>query len=70
MLDRRSSIFQAREPVEIQAVLSELAVKALYECVLSWLAWLDEVQLHSRFLRPEEHCLAGELWSVVHMEPS
>ena len=45
MLDRRSSIFQAREPVQIQAVLSELPIEALNESVLSGFAWLDELQL-------------------------
>ena len=66
MLFGRSSIFQAREPVEIQTVRSELAVKTVDECVLSGFAWLDEVQLRTRLLSPEEHRLAGELWwSVV-----
>ena len=47
---RQSSIverasFEAGEPVQIQAVLSELAVEAFHECVLCRLSWLDEVQL-------------------------
>ncbi len=64
-LDRRSSILQAGEPIEVQAVLSELPVETLYECVLSRLARLDEMQFHTRSFSPEEHRLAGELRAVV-----
>ena len=65
MLDRRLSILEAGKPVQIEAVLSELAVEALDKRVLSRLSWLDEVQLHPLVLGPEEHRLAGELRTVV-----
>lgn len=61
LLDRGSGIREAREPVEVQAVLSELAIEALHERVLRRFAGLDEVQLHAGSLRPEEHRFAGEL---------
>ena len=47
LLDRRSSILNGCEPVEVQAVLSELAVEALNERVLRWLPGLDEMQSHA-----------------------
>jgi hypothetical protein len=64
-IDCRTRILKASEPVEVKAVRFELAVEALDERILSWLAWLDEVQLDAGALRPKEHRFAGELRSVV-----
>lgn len=60
-----SCIRQAKEPVLIEAAVSELAVEALDECILRRLAWLDEGQRHCPLTCPEEHRFAGQLWSVI-----
>lgn len=67
-VDDCSSIFDAGEPVEIEAVRAELAVEALDEGVLGRFAGLDEVQLDAALLRlrlnasPTE-CLS--FWNVA-----
>ena len=68
VLDRRARVFDACEPVQVQAVGSELAVEALDEGVLGRLARLDEVQLHAGSPGPEEHGLRGEFGTIVHTE--
>lgn len=64
-LDRRACVPKAGEPVQVQAVLAELAVEALDERILRRLTWLDEVQPDHSSSRPEEHRLAGQLGAVV-----
>src|SRR6056297_1412283 len=53
------------EPVQIQAVVPELAVEAFDEGILGRFARLDQVQLDATVSRPEELRLAGELRTVV-----
>jgi hypothetical protein len=43
LLDCRSSILHPSEPIEIEAILSELPIEALHEGILGRLARLDEV---------------------------
>ena len=64
-VDDCSRIVNAGEPIEIEAVLTELAVEALDEGVLGRLAGLNEVQLDAAFLRPEEHRLTCQLRIVI-----
>lgn len=49
----------------IQAAVSELAVKGFDECVLCWLSWLDEQQLHSGSLTPEEQSSPKLLYLLI-----
>ena len=63
--DRCACILKAREPVQVQAVLCELAVKAFDESVLGWLTRLNEMELHARSPRPEEHGFRRELWAII-----
>ena len=64
-LDDLACIIEAGEPVQIKAVLAELAMEAFDERILSWFARLNEVQLHFGAPRPTEHRFARELWSIV-----
>jgi len=59
------SILQPLEPILIQAVVSELSVKAFHKRVRCRLSGLNKLQLDIPALRPEEHSLARELRSVV-----
>ena len=36
-----------------------------HKCILSWLARLNEVQLDSGVLTPQEHRLAGHFWAII-----
>ena len=63
--DRRTSILNAGEPVQVETVRPKLAVEALHESVLSGLAWLNEMELDASAFCPEEHDLAGEFRPVV-----
>lgn len=65
LIDGRSGILEIGEPVQVEAVFSELAIEALDEGVLRRLSGLDEVQLHARLAGPEEHGLARQLGAVV-----
>lgn len=60
-----SHIGEIPEPVLIQAAVPERAVETFDKCILSRLPRLNEVQLCSRSLAPEEHRLAGQLAAVV-----
>jgi len=60
-----SGFVQRSEPMSIQALFAELAIKAFNECILRRLAWLDKAELYTGFLRLEEHRLAGEFSPVV-----
>src|SRR4029453_16904332 len=64
--DRSARIFEAREPVLVEALLAALAVEAFDECVLHRLARLDEAQAHAAFPSPLVERLAGEFRAVVH----
>ena len=64
-LDDPPSIVQAGEPMQVQALVPELAVEAFDESVLSRLARLNEVQLYAGTSRPEEQRLAGQFRAVV-----
>ena len=57
--------FHRPEPMQIQAGVPEPAVETFRECILGWLARLDEVQSGLLLLTPEVHRLAGELRAVV-----
>jgi len=64
-LDDGACFRQAAEPMQVQAVLPELAVEALYERILSRLSGLDEVQPHAGSPSPEEQGLGSELRAIV-----
>ncbi len=51
--------------MQIQAVLSELAVEAFHESVLRRLSRLNKMQLDVAALRPEEHRLASQFGAIV-----
>ncbi len=51
--------------VQVQTVVAKLTVETLDEGILRGLPGLNELQLHTPALRPEEHCLAGEFGTVV-----
>lgn len=59
------SMAQGSEPVQVQALIPELAVEALDEGILHRFAWFDEAPPHTSFLRPFEHRLAGAFWPVI-----
>ena len=54
-LDFLAGMTPRTEPMQVQALVPELAVQALDEGVLDWLAWLDEAQPDTGALRPVEH---------------
>ena len=60
-----SGFVQRSEPIGIQALFTELAIETFNECISRRLAWLDKGELHTGFLRPKEHRLAGEFSPVV-----
>ena len=49
----------------IQAAITELAVKAFHKGILGRLAWLNKVQLHTRYAWPEKGRLTGKLGTVI-----
>ena len=51
--------------MQVQAVLAHLAVEAFNERVLRRFSWLDKVQLHAGFFRPEVHRFRRELRAIV-----
>lgn len=63
-IDDGSGLLEAHEPMLVQAVVPEGAVKALTKSVLHR-PGLDEVELHAGPMRPQEHGLAGELRATV-----
>lgn len=65
LLDCCSCVIDAGEPVQIQAVLLELTVEAFDKGVLGQLSRLNEVQIHTGALCPEEHCFASQFGTVV-----
>ena len=56
------------EPVFIQSIIPELAIEALYECVLGGLNWLYELKLHPMLISPLIQCPAGELWTLIRSD--
>ena len=58
-------ILQAHEPVLVQALLAQPAVKALQRGVVGWLSWPVGVELNAPLIGPFVHDLADELASVV-----
>lgn len=66
LLDLHIRVRQAREPVLIQALGSQLAVKALDERIVRWLSGPAEVQRHLVQVRPLAQRLARELRTIVH----
>lgn len=52
-------VVQTGEPMQIQAVVAELAVETLDESILSRFTWLNEMELDASTLRPEKHRLTG-----------
>lgn len=56
-VDDVACLSQAGEPMQVQAVLAELAVEAFHEGVLSRFPRLNEVQSHTASPGPEEHRL-------------
>ena len=61
----RLGVRHTREPVQVQAILPELAVENFHERVLRRLSRLDEMQLHAGVSRPEEHGLACKLRPAI-----
>ena len=64
-VDDGSGLLEAQESALFQAVASESAVKALVEIILHRFSRLDEVELYTCPLRPQEHGLDGEFRAVV-----
>jgi hypothetical protein len=64
-VDRVPCVVQTGEPVEVWAVVTELAVEAFDKSVLRRFARLNEVQLHFSTLQSEEHCFASQFWTVI-----
>ena len=46
LVDSLPCVIEREEDVLIQALFTELTVERLYECILLWLARLDEVDGH------------------------
>lgn len=65
VLDGRTSVVETGEPVQVQAVVPELAIEALDKGVLRRFSRLDEVQFHTRLAGPDEHRLARQFGAVV-----
>ena len=49
----------------VQTTIPEASIETLNKRVLGWLAGLDEVQLDTRLLTPEEHGFAGHLRTII-----
>lgn len=64
-IDDASRIDQVPEPMLIQAAIPERPVEAFDECILGRFPGLNEMQLGSGSLTPEEHRLAGQLAAVI-----
>ena len=64
-IDCWTGILKAGEPVQVQAVLPELAVETFHKGILGRLARLNEMQLYAELTRPEEYGLARQLRPVV-----
>ena len=64
-IDGLPGIGQILEPVFVQAIVSERTVETLDKRVLHGFAGLNEVQLRSTALAPEEHRLTGKFGAVV-----
>jgi len=52
----------------VEALVSELAIEALDECVLGGFAWLNEVKSHLVLISPSVECPSDELRAVVGHE--
>jgi hypothetical protein len=52
LFDFSSRVVETREPIGIQALIPQSAVKAFYEGILHRLAWLNELQPYPAFLAP------------------
>ena len=65
LIDSPSGFGEIREPVQVQALISEFPIEAFDEGILGRLAGLDEMQLDATALAPKEHLLAGELGAIV-----
>lgn len=64
-LNRCACVGQAGEPMQIQAVLPELAIEAFQEGIPGGFSGLDKVLSHAGSPGPEEHGLGGELRAIV-----
>ena len=64
-LDDVACLSQAGEPMQVHAVLAELAVEAFREGILRRLSALYEAQSHTCSLSSQEHRLGGELRAIV-----
>ena len=60
-----SGISQVLEPMFVQTVVSEGAVKALDKRILHRLAGLDDMQFCAGLLTPEEHRFTRQFAAVV-----
>lgn len=56
---------EAREPVFIEAFVTESTVERLDISILIRLTWLDKKQLHATPVRPCQHRFTAELFLVV-----
>jgi hypothetical protein len=50
--DDRSCLTQAREPFQVQALVSQFAVEAFDMSILNWLTRFDEEQLYTILVSP------------------
>lgn len=64
-INRTASVTKIREPVLIEAGVTEFAVKAFNECVLCRLTGLNEMEPYAGALCPQKHGLAGTFAAVI-----
>src|SRR5690348_8990200 len=63
--DLVACVAERMEPVQVEALVAQLAVEALDEGILHRLAWFDEPQTYPAPLRPLEHRTARAFRAVV-----
>ena len=63
--DQDTSLWQARKPIVIQALISEASIEALDERVLRGFPGLDQFELNAMLAGPLVERFAGKFWSLV-----
>ncbi len=65
LLDDAPGVGQAAKPVNIETLVTELAVETLEAPVLHGLAGVDAIEGHAVLVGPRIQCLPGELGPVI-----
>jgi len=68
--DRLLGFVKGREPVQVQALITERPVESLDLRIVRRLAWLAEVDPSAVMIGPEIHEMAGKFHAVVGKEIS